>query len=471
MSTSSTSSSSLASLVAPPTFTGVSKFASSLQQVLTRAVGIASLPLDSDEAGLTDLTNQQSGVQSLDTTFLSLQQSVTSLQSTLSSSLLSSSLSNAGVVNANLASGASAGTYTVEVTSLGAYSTALSDAGTSPVTDPTQSGIGASGSFTLSVGGGDTTITPASGSLQDLATAINSQASGQVQASIVNVGSTSSPDYRLSLTAVNLGTAAIDLTDSSGTDLISSSTPGSDASYLIDGSTTPVSSASRTVTLAPGLTLNLVGQSISGQPTTITVADDPTGLASALSSFATAYNSAVTAVNQNYGGSGSPLEGDSLIQELSGVLNQLGTYSNGTPESSLANYGITLDQTGNLSVDTTAFTTAVNANFPAFLSTLGTSTTGGFLQTATNLLSGIEDPTTGVIKTEETDLSSQIASQQTKITNEQATVNQLQTNLTAQISQADTAIAELESQVSYVTGLFAQYTGASNTQSNGLSTL
>ena len=70
MSTSATSSSSLATLVAPPTFTGVSKFATSLQQVLTRAVGIASLPLDSLEAGLTDLNNQQSAVQSLDTTFL-----------------------------------------------------------------------------------------------------------------------------------------------------------------------------------------------------------------------------------------------------------------------------------------------------------------------------------------------------------------------------------------------------------------
>ena len=57
---------------------------------------------------------------------------------------------------------------------------------------------------------------------------------------------------------------------------------------------------------------------------------------------------------------------------------------------------------------------AVNANFPAFLSALGTSTTGGFLQTATNLLSGIEDPTTGVIKTEETNLSSQITTNRPK---------------------------------------------------------
>jgi hypothetical protein len=50
-------------------------------------------------------------------------------------------------------------------------------------------------------------------------------------------------------------------------------------------------------------------------------------------------------------------------------------------------------------------------------------------------------------------------------------VSQLQTNLTAQISAADAAIAALESQVSYVTGLFAQFTGANSTQSNGLTTL
>jgi hypothetical protein len=43
--------------------------------------------------------------------------------------------------------------------------------------------------------------------------------------------------------------------------------------------------------------------------------------------------------------------------------------------------------------------------------------------------------------------------------------------LTERASKADAAIAQLESQVSYVTGLFAQYTGASNTQNNGLTTL
>ena len=117
------------------------------------------------------------------------------------------------------------------------------------------------------------------------------------------------------------------------------------------------------------------------------------------------------------------------------------------------------------------FTTAANANFAQLLTTIGNTTTGGFLQTAENLLNGIEDPTTGAIKTEEKSVASQLKAAQTHVANEQAAVNQIQTNLTQQIALADSAIAELESQASYVTGLFAQYTGATSTQSNGLSTL
>ena len=197
----------------------------------------------------------------------------------------------------------------------------------------------------------------------------------------------------------------------------------------------------------------------------------PAGLASAFSSFAGSYNAAVDVISQYHGQGAGALEGSSLLQTLSGVLTQLGNFNNGSPASALANFGITLDQVGHLSVDTTAFTTAANANFPTLLSTLGGATTGGFLQAATNLLSSIEDRATGAIKTEEASIASQITNQQTIISTEQARVNLLQTNLTHQIALADSALAQLESQVSYVTGLFASFTGANSTQANGLQTL
>lgn len=466
----STSSTSAASLTAPPVFTGVSKFASSLQQVLTRAVGIASLPLNLDQQQVSNLQATQNDVEGLDTAFTNLQQSVTSLQDTITSGLLSASTSNNSTVTATVGTGATAGTYTISVGNLGSYSTALSVAGSTPVSNPASQGISSSTSYNLFLGTTKIVINAASSHLQDLASAINSQSNGQVQATLVNVGSTSSPDYRLSLQSGTLTTAAIDLQDSSSHDLISSSTPGTPASYSVDNSAA-ITSGSRTVTLSPGLTLNLIGQSTSGASTTITVSNNASTLASAFSSFAGSYNAAVDAISQYHGQNAGALEGDSLLQTLTNALDQMGNYSNGSPASALANYGITLDQTGQLSVDTGAFTTAANGSFTQLLTALGSTTTGGFLETAQNLLNGIEDPTTGAIKTEEKSVAADITTAQNNVANEQASVNQIQTNLNQQIALADSSIAELESQVSYVTGLFAQYTGAYSTQSNGLATL
>ena len=92
---------------------------------------------------MTSLNTTQSDLQGLDTVFTTLQQSVSSLQSTLTSGLLTSSVSDS-TVSAAVGAGATAGTYTISVGNLGAYSTALSDAGSSPVTDPTTQGISTS---------------------------------------------------------------------------------------------------------------------------------------------------------------------------------------------------------------------------------------------------------------------------------------------------------------------------------------
>ena len=355
--------------------------------------------------------------------------------------------------------------------------TALSSAGSPPVTDPTTSGISNSFPLTLTIGAATPiTITPASSDLKDLAEAINSESGNQVQATLVNVGSAGSPDYRLSLQAATPGTGAINLTDSASTDLTSPSTltTGSLASYQIDGLNTPITSNSRTVTLSTGLTLNLLAQSATGASTTITVADNPAGLASAFSSFAGAYNAAVGFSRSVLTVRVAALSRETACCRRSPASStNWASASSGSPASALANYGITLDQTGQLSVDTTAFTNAANANFPVLLSTLGVRPPrAASSQTATNLLAGIEDPATGAIKTEESSVAAQITTAQTDISNEQARVNLLQTNLTAQIAQADSAIASLESQVSFVTGFICSIHGClQHLQSGGLNSL
>jgi hypothetical protein len=282
---------------------------------------------------------------------------------------------------------------------------------------------------------------------------------------VVNVGSPAAPDYRLSLESATLGANTIDLTDGSGNHLIASSTAGSLASYSIDGSTA-VSSDSRNITIAPGVTATLGNQNVTGQPTSISVANSPTAVINAFNSFAQAYSAAVNTLAQHHGQNGGVLEGDSLISSLTTVLQQLGNYTAGTPETALASYGISLDQSGRMSVDGAAFTTAANANFSGLIKMLGSSTTGGFLQTAVNLLKGVEDPSTGSVKQAESSMAAEIAAQQTKISNAQANLTAIEQNLQKRISSADATIASLESQVSYVSGLFAASLGGSTSNSS-----
>ncbi len=425
-------------------------------------MGIASLPLDSYQATLTTLNGQQAALTGLDNDFTSLQSSVTAIQTALSSNSLSSAVSDGSVVTATVGSGASPGSYSILVNDLGAYSTALSDPGSTAVTDPTSQGISSSTTFTLNVNGALTTITPASSSLDDLASAINTQAGSQVQATIVNVGSTSAPDYRLSLTCATLGANTIDLTDSTNASVISAFNGGSPATYQVAGQSAVLASDSRTITLAPGLTAVLLGTSSSSVPTIVTVSNDPTAVASAFGNFAQNYNQAVTDLSQYHGKNGGALEGDGIVSTLTNVLQQLSNYSNGSPATALANFGITVGDTGQLSVDVSAFTAAANVNFSTLVSTLGGTAAGGFLAAANNALNGVEDPAQGTLKIEENTVASEIIAQNSTITNEQARISQLQTNITAQMVQADAAISALESQLSYVNGLFYSITGNNN---------
>ena len=136
-------------------------------------------------------------------------------------------------------------------------------------------------------------MTPSSNTLDALAQAIN-QSGAAVNATIVNIGGPSSPDYRLSLQSTALGNVAIQLND--GTQpLLSTIATGAAAEYQIDGQpTTPISSDTSNVTIAPGVTVDLLQTG----DTTVTVAPDSIAAANALSSFATAYNAAVTELEQ-----------------------------------------------------------------------------------------------------------------------------------------------------------------------------
>ena len=91
---------------------------------------------------------------------------------------------------------------------------------------------------------------------------------------------------------------------------------------------------------------------------------------------------------------------------------------------------------------------------------------GGFLQYASNTLDSVTDPTTGVIETDTQSLQTQNTQDQTEITNDQAQLTTLQTNLQAQMAQANALIAKLQTQTTFLEGLFQADTSNNPNASN-----
>jgi flagellar hook-associated protein 2 len=431
-----------------PTFNGTSKYASDLQQSLTRAVAIASLPLTAMQNQLKTLQDRSTAMGTVDTDFAAVQTAIQNLDSATASN--SADVSDPKVLQANADSTALAGTYTVKILDPGAQTTTVSGSGLPTVQDPSSTSITSSSTLTLTVNGSSFSIAPASNNLEALAEAINS-AGANVSATILNEGSPSAPDYRLSVQSTALGNVTIQLNDGSQ-DLLNTLSTGTLAQYQVNGQpTTPISSDSHTVTISPGVTVNLLQAGSS----TVTVARSDAGLASALTSLVSAYNAAVDDLAQNRGQAGGALTGDSLVSSLSQQLRNLAGYTGGSGSvQNIADLGLTFNATGHLSFDQNKFNSVASAD-PADLAIfLGSASSGGFIKSASDILTGLEAPVDGTIVAALNSANDQITAQNQKITDEQGRINQLQTNLTAQISAADAAIATLQSQLSYFTSLF-----------------
>jgi flagellar hook-associated protein 2 len=214
-----------------------------------------------------------------------------------------------------------------------------------------------------------------------------------------------------------------------------------------------VNSSSQTLTLSPGLTVNVAGTGSA----TITVAQNGDSIASALSSFATAYNAALAEVNKNRGQSGGALTGDSTVFSLTEALNDIGDYTGASNTSviSLADLGLTFDKSGNLDFNQSTFDQAASSNMTDVLNFLGSASGDtGFLGDANSILTGINDPVSGLLATETLNLSTENTGLNDQIATDQTNIAQLQANLQAQMAAADASISTLEQQANYLQTMF-----------------
>lgn len=433
----------------PASFTGSSSFSAQLQQVITNAVAAATAPITQLQNQQTTLTNQQSELQTLTSKFKSLQSAIDALNAATGTGAYSATSSDSSIATASVGSGVMAGTYTVTIGSLGSQTNTMSMNGLTTVTDPASGNIDASTTYTLTVNSQTYTISDPSGTLNGLANAINASGAN-VSATVVNVGSSSAPDYRLAIQSNEYAPDSIQLTDSSNTQLLTTLNSGSYVTYQVNGQpSTPINATTRTVAISPGLSVTFTGTGT----TSITVAQNTSALAAALNSFVNAYNSAAQELVKNRGQNGGALTGNSIVYELQDALQNIVAYIAPSGNvNALASIGLSFDENGNLQFDQTAFDQASPNDVLSFF---GSETGGGFLQNAENVMTSITDPTTGLLPQATQSITSEISDIATRIANDQAQVNQLQQTLTQQMDAADAAISALEQQLTEITDLFS----------------
>ena len=446
-------------------FTGSSTFASDFQSVITRAVAIASMPLNQYQTQKSDMTAQSTALTGLDTTFGALQTAIQNLGTATGPASYAATSSAPTSVTASVGSGAMSGTYSLDVVSLGSATSTLSAATLPAVADPYSTSISTSATFSLTVNGTAFTIQPKDGSLVSLAQAINNSAAN-VQASLVNVGNSGTPNYRLAIRSTKLNADTIQLNDGTS-DLLDTLSTGAKATYRVDGLSTLLESDSRTITLAPGVSATLL-QTTGAAPATITVDRNTASIQSGLTAFVTAYNAAVDAIDAQHGAAAGALSGQSVLGSLTGILRQVTQYNAGTGSGiqSLFSMGISLDNQGKLSFDSSQFD---SSDPSALMDFLGSADSPGFLKSAMDALDLAEDSTSGVVKEAIQSLKAEMTHQDALIATTQSQIDTLQTNLQQQMAAADAAIAAMQQQVSFMTQLFQSMNTISNSNSGNKS--
>ena len=354
------------------------------------------------------LNVKEAGYQAKLSAFGNVKGAVSSFQTALQGMVSASNFlsfkaisSDAAIFSATATSSATAGTYSLEVTSLaqtqklvaagqasstaaigaGAATTVTFDFGTiSGGTFDTVTGkytgatFAASGNATKSL-----TIDSSNNSLQGIRDAINAAQLG-ITATIINDGS--GTPYRLALSSNNAGVSNSMKISVSGDAAVSSllahnpastqnmaeTAAASNANFKVNG--VAVSKTSNTVSdVIQGVTLTL--NKITTTPATLTVARDSTAVGTLVATFVKSYNDLATTLKNASAYNpatkqGAILQGDSTVRSLQAQLrSMLSTSVVGTTGvlTMLSDVGVSFQKDGTLALNQSKLDSAMSSNF------------------------------------------------------------------------------------------------------------
>jgi flagellar hook-associated protein 2 len=389
-----------------------------------------------------DIANEQNTLNSISNDIQTLSNAVFTLTDPAGQITdIAATSSDPAVLTASAISGAASGNDAIVVNSLATtsseYSAAAATSSTPLATGTLRIQVGSNTPATITIDDTDNT-------LDGLASAINNADIG-VTASVINDAS----GARLAIVSNTSGAPGdLTITSSSGALTFTKAVTGANASLTVNG--IPISSTSNTVAGAiRGVTLNL-NSANRNETVTLSTGPDVTQQEDAINSFVTAYNTVVTDLNNQFQVSSStnqpgPLQADSTLALAQDQLLQAMSYtmSGNGGVNSLADLGITMNNDGTLSVDSSTLAGALQSDPNAVQSFFDSTQAGGFGNNLYNQVNSIADPVNGSIAQDITGLQQSQSDITQQISDFQDQLTTQQQQLTQEYDQVDVTLQEL----------------------------
>jgi flagellar hook-associated protein 2 len=225
-----------------------------------------------------------------------------------------------------------------------------------------------------------------------------------------------------------------------------------------------ISSASNTVSGAiPGVTFQLLSVPPSTENIQIQVTNNNADIEAAVQSFVTAYNQVNTDINTQEGndssGNPEPLFGNSTLTLIQSQLQTalLGGQASGSINS-ITQLGISVNDDGSLTFDSSSLDATLNSSFSDVLGYLqNPGSFGQNLSTTLNNL-GTQAPN-GAIYLAQQENSTQETALNTDISNEEALLATEKTNLTTELNTANQVLQSIPEQLNEVNEMYSAVTG------------
>jgi len=251
-----------------------------------------------------------------------------------------------------------------------------------------------------------------------------------------------------------------DVTTPASTLNINTGLTAQDALLTVDGIS--VNSSSNTVSTAiPGVTFQLLSKSTT--PVQIEIVNDNTDVETAFSTFVSAYNKVLgdltTQEGNDSSGDPEPLYGNPIIAQLQSALSM--ALTTGTASGSVSNLdqlGISVSNTGTLSLDNSTLDSILNSNYSDVVGFLQNSNSFGQSLAATLNGLGSSGPDGAITlalaadSTQETTLNDDVTAQNALIATQKA-------NITAELNTANEVLQAIPQQLDEMNELYSAMTG------------